>query len=227
MCLRTLDSWNGARCPCFVSTTQRGPPLSDFTNRISSLESRRPRWRTLPQARPPPRTTPSRGVRGQPASINNVRTPLARVSLLPTIVEDPVRKRYPSSFEIARLEPTRFASPARIVKLVINHSTPALRSRSLELRKERYSATSLRPAKRAFCSASAKAAAQASSSSLTSVSTRSLSTKSNRHYVAPKTGRWYHDRRIVPHLDPVVRILLKNKCPFLFARATAGAKSHE
>jgi hypothetical protein len=170
MCLRTLDSWNGTRDPCFFSTTQRGAPLSDFTNRISSLASRRPRCRTVPQARPPPRTTPSRGVRGQPASMNNVRTPLARVSLLPTIVEDPVRKRYPSSFVIARLEPTRFASPASVVKLVISHPTPAVRSRSLELRNERYSATSLRPAKRAFCSASAKATAQASSSSFTLLS---------------------------------------------------------
>ncbi len=177
MCLRTLDSWNGARDPCFFITTQRGAPLSDFNNRISSLESRRPRCRTLPQARPPPRTTPSRGVRGQPASMNNVRTPLARVSLFPTIVEDPVGKRYPSSFVTARLEPTRFASPARVVKLVINHSTPALRSRSLELRNERYSATSLRPAKRAFCCASAKATAQASSSSFTSLSARGLGTE--------------------------------------------------
>jgi hypothetical protein len=188
MCLRTLDSWNGARDPCFFTTTQRGAPLSDFTNRISSLESGRPRCRTLPQARPPPRTTPSRGVRGQPASMNNVRTPLARVSLLPTIVEDPVRKRYPSSFVIARLEPTRFASPARVVKLVINHSTPALRSRSLELRNERYSATSLRPAKRAFCCASAKATAQASSSSFTSLSARGLGTEILTGVVAPNTG---------------------------------------
>src|SRR6266567_1096083 len=31
-----------------------------------------------------------------------------------------------------------------------------------------------------------------------------------------RLGRWYHDRRIVPHLDPIVRILLKNQVSFPF-----------
>src|ERR1041384_1890080 len=78
------------------------------------------------------------------------------------------------------LAPARFASPARRVYPAINQSTPAWRSRSLEFLSDRYSITSLRPARRALCSASDKAAAQASSSSLISA------------------FRWYSERRFVP-----------------------------
>src|SRR5215211_6061703 len=76
--------------------------------------------------------------------------------------------------------PARFASPAKVVNPAINQLTPALRKRSLEFLSERYSTTSLRPARRALCSASDKAAAQASSSSLI------------------LACRWYHERRFVP-----------------------------
>ena len=40
-------------------------------------------------ARPPPRTKPSRGTRGQPASTYNVRTPFVNVIRCPTIVDAP------------------------------------------------------------------------------------------------------------------------------------------
>src|ERR1041384_7112367 len=82
------------------------------------------------------------------------------------------------------LAPARFASPARFVNPAINQSMPALRRRSLEFLSDRYSTTSLRPARRALCSASDKAAAQASSSSLISAC------------------RWYHERRFGPPTIP-------------------------
>src|SRR6185503_10831215 len=63
------------------------------------------------------------------------------------------------------LAPARFASPASVVNPATSQSTPALRSRSLEFLNARYSAISLRPARRARCSASDNAAAHASSSS--------------------------------------------------------------
>src|SRR2546423_7444950 len=78
------------------------------------------------------------------------------------------------------LPPARFAWPAKIVKLSTSQSTPALRSRSFEFFSDRYSATSLRPARRALRSASDNAAAQASSSSLI------------------LACRWYHERRFRP-----------------------------
>src|SRR5262245_44395532 len=67
------------------------------------------------------------------------------------------------------LAPARLASPASVVKPVTSQSTPALRMRSFEFLSERYSATSRRPERRARCSASDNAAAQASSNSPISV----------------------------------------------------------
>src|SRR5829696_5699390 len=82
------------------------------------------------------------------------------------------------------LAPARFASPAKFVNAETSQSTPAVRSRSLEFFNDKYSATSLRPASRALRSASDKAAAHASSSSLI-------------------IGcRWYHERRTRPPTDP-------------------------
>src|SRR5688572_18830360 len=100
------------------------------------------------------------------------------------------------------LEPCRFASPACAVKLLTSQSTPALRSRSLEFFKDKYSATSRRPAKRAFCSASAKAAIHASSSSLNWVAPHveggsQVECRHCPHDLAAE--RWYHEPRPVPH----------------------------
>ena len=156
------------------------------------------------QANPPPRTIPSLGVRGHPASTKSVRTPLVRVSKVPTIVEFPTLNRCASSREIFMLEPWRFASPACAVKLLTSQSTPALRKRSFEFFSDKYSAMSRRPAKRAFCSASATAAIHASSSSLklmfSKIKGRLLvGCWIVSHKLAAEPARWYHDRRSVPH----------------------------
>src|SRR2546423_1039237 len=82
------------------------------------------------------------------------------------------------------LAPARFASPASVMKPSSSQSTPALRSRSFEFFKDKYSSTSLRPARRALCSASDNAAAQASSSSLI------------------LAWRWYYEPRFDPRTIP-------------------------
>src|SRR6185503_6583746 len=167
-------------CGLLDSDFQLGAPVFVLFNNNSWLALRSPMWRMLAHARPPPRTNPSPGVRGHPASTYNVRTPFMSVSWCPTIVEFPVRNRCPSCLAIRILAPSRFASPARVVNSAISQSTPALRNRSFEFFSDRYSAMSLRPASRACRSASSNAAAHASSSSLIFA------------------RRWYHERRIVP-----------------------------
>src|SRR6266536_3462689 len=137
---------------------------------------------------------PSRGVRGQPASTNSVRTPLLRVKRLPTIVALPTRKRWESSFEVWMLDPLRLARPARSVNVCSNQSRPVLRSRSFELRNARYSAISGWPASLARRSASASANAQASSSSLTIVSgIGSCKSLTQAYYSRRRAERCYHD----------------------------------
>ena len=165
-CLRRSAS-STARDGRFPELNQFGPPLFDFASNSSSFAAEIPRWRILAHARPPPETKPSRGVLGQPASIESRRTPFERVRRLPTMVELPIRNLCPSCVAIWTLAPLRFASPARVVKVLTSQSIPAVLNRSLEFFNDRYSASSDLPAERARRSASANAAAQASSSSLT------------------------------------------------------------
>lgn len=152
----------------------------------------------FPHASPPPRTIPSPGVRGHPTSTNRVRTPLLSFKSTPTIVEAPTEKRCGSSLAIWMLAPRRLASPAIVERLVISHSIPACRRRSLEFLSDKYSATSRRPASRALCSASDNAAAHASSSSLNCPLQLFIVAKISR-LLAAIHGRWYHEARTVPH----------------------------
>jgi hypothetical protein len=80
------------RSVCCRDDFQIGAPLLDLVNNNSSPQGEFPGDEYFAHARPPPRTKPSRGVRGHPASTYNVRTPFVSVRRCPTIVEVPVRK---------------------------------------------------------------------------------------------------------------------------------------
>src|SRR5258705_1238674 len=124
------------------------------------------------------------------------------------------------------LAPTRFASPANDVKLLSSQSTPAFRSKSLEFLKDKYSASSFRPADRALCSASASTAAQASSSSL--MFTHAMARKGHKISVrlAADRRRWYHDRRIVPHWIGQC-ICYFECCPLSFLQVPHQRETHK